>query len=72
MKEVNGVDIKEADNEAVRRWLHLKTERVLVDYMLREGLFESAAALAADANIQVLLAYLRFCSLVMVRVSGTG
>jgi len=55
LKEVNGVDIKEGDNEAVRRWLHLKTERVLVDYMLREGLYDSAAALASDANIQALV-----------------
>jgi len=42
---------KKEDPESLARWHASRVDRVMVDYMLREGLYEPAIQLAREANI---------------------
>lgn len=56
--DVDGVDPAEREMAAadtVARWEKSRLDRILIDYMLREGLYESAANLAASEKIEMLV-----------------
>jgi len=42
---------KKEDAEYLSRWNASRVDRVVVDYMLREGLYDSAVRLASDSNV---------------------
>ena len=42
------------DDPTLRQWSEARVDRVVVDYMLRQGYYESALALAKEADIMVL------------------
>ena len=48
-------NISSADSEEYDRWSRLRLNRILVDYLLRNGYWNSGEKLAFDAGIQVLV-----------------
>lgn len=42
-----------ADTDDYIRWSHTRLERILVDYMLRNGMSETATQLANDEHLEV-------------------
>jgi macrophage erythroblast attacher len=42
---------KNEDKDSLSRWNNIRVDRIMVDYMLREGLYDSAIRLAQEANI---------------------
>ena len=45
--------IESIDSEEYERWSRIRLNRILVDYMLRNGYSSSAEKLASDVNIKV-------------------
>eukprot|EP00842_Homolaphlyctis_polyrhiza_P005400 jgi/Hompol1/5861/HPOL_001115-RA len=49
------MQIPSLETESYTRWSKIRLSRILVDYMLRQGLIESATMLAKSANIEELV-----------------
>ncbi|KAJ3228058.1 GID complex subunit containing RING finger motif [Chytriomyces hyalinus] len=49
------LNVPSQDSPAFTRWSKTQLDRVLVDYMLREGCFETAKGMASEAGIQDLV-----------------
>lgn len=46
-------DFNEHDEKARTRWHKIKLDRILIDYLLREGLYDTAIMFAKDSKIEV-------------------
>ena len=54
LEHLNGLTkIPTANSDAYTRWSRVRLDRILVDYMLREGFNETAGQLAREEGIEV-------------------
>jgi len=55
LDSISEVDLKKTSGEQQRRWYKIRLDRIMVDYLLREGHYNAAILLAKDSNITELV-----------------
>jgi macrophage erythroblast attacher len=52
---ISDVEMRVTNGETQRRWYKIRLDRIMVDYLLREGFYNTAIMLAKDSNITELV-----------------
>jgi len=55
LNSICDADLKKSTSETPRRWFKIRLDRIMVDYLLREGHYNTAIMLAKDSNIMDLV-----------------